>query len=136
MISFHKIRRFFVTIVLATMLAITVAFDFGTTNAWAATSSISSISPSNTQLIAMWGGGNSTAKEIEGKAQETIGNITGDLETQSAGKAKQFKAQTLEGLNNSIVNPDYEPGGKTKQVAKEDLEGTKAIEAQARENFN
>lgn len=132
MISFQQIRRFFVTIVLATMLAITVAFDFGTTNAWAATSSISS----NSQLIAMWGGKESTAKEIEGKAQETLGNITDDLETQSAGKAKQFKAQTLEGLNNSIVNPDYQPSGKTKELAKKDSEGTKAIEEQARESFN
>lgn len=33
-----------------------------------------------------------TAKNIEGKAQEAIGNITGDKEDQAAGKAKQAEA--------------------------------------------
>ena len=33
-----------------------------------------------------------TAKNIEGKAQETIGNITGDKKDQLAGKAKQVQA--------------------------------------------
>lgn len=33
-----------------------------------------------------------TAKNIEGKAQETIGNITGDKSDQLAGKAKQAEA--------------------------------------------
>ncbi|MCT0216540.1 CsbD family protein [Synechococcus sp. CS-1330] len=33
-----------------------------------------------------------TAKNIEGKAQETIGNITGDKSDQLAGKAKQAQA--------------------------------------------
>ena len=32
------------------------------------------------------------AKNIEGKAQETIGNITGDKKDQLAGKAKQAQA--------------------------------------------
>ena len=33
-----------------------------------------------------------TAKNIEGKAQETTGNITGDKKDQLAGKAKQAQA--------------------------------------------
>ena len=33
-----------------------------------------------------------TAKNMEGKAQETIGNITGDKKDQLAGKAKQAQA--------------------------------------------
>ena len=33
-----------------------------------------------------------TAKNIEGNAQETIGNITGDKKDQLAGKAKQAQA--------------------------------------------
>ena len=37
MMSLQQIRRFFVTIILTIMLAITIAFDFGTTNGWAAT---------------------------------------------------------------------------------------------------
>ena len=33
-----------------------------------------------------------TAKNMKGKAQETIGNITGDKKDQLAGKAKQAQA--------------------------------------------
>ena len=33
-----------------------------------------------------------TAKNIEGKAQEAMGNITGDKQDQAEGKAKQTKA--------------------------------------------
>lgn len=33
-----------------------------------------------------------TAKNIEGKAQEALGNVTGDSEDQAAGKAKQAEA--------------------------------------------
>ena len=35
-----------------------------------------------------------TAKNIEGKAQEALGNITGDPEDKAAGKAKQAEGQT------------------------------------------
>ena len=34
-----------------------------------------------------------TAKNIEGKTQEAIGNITGDPETEAKGKAKQVEAK-------------------------------------------
>lgn len=34
-----------------------------------------------------------TAKNIEGKAQEALGNVTGDPEDQAAGKAKQAEAE-------------------------------------------
>ena len=34
--SIKQIRRFFITIILTIMLAITIAFDFGTTDSWAA----------------------------------------------------------------------------------------------------
>ncbi|AFZ34964.1 CsbD family protein [Stanieria cyanosphaera PCC 7437] len=34
-----------------------------------------------------------TAKNIEGKAQEIIGNVTGDPKDQAEGKAKQGEAQ-------------------------------------------
>jgi len=60
--SIKQIRRFFVTIILTIMLAITIAFDFGTTSSWAANL------PGN-QADAM-------TKNIEGKAQEALGNMT------------------------------------------------------------
>lgn len=34
-----------------------------------------------------------TAKNIEGKAQEIIGEVTGDPQDQAEGKAKQMEAQ-------------------------------------------
>lgn len=34
-----------------------------------------------------------TAKNVEGKAQEAIGNVTGDPQDQAEGKAKQAEAQ-------------------------------------------
>ncbi|MCU0524240.1 MAG: CsbD family protein [Elainella sp. Prado103] len=34
-----------------------------------------------------------TAKNVEGKAQEAIGNVTGDPEQQAKGKAKQTEAE-------------------------------------------
>ncbi|MGB3694153.1 MAG: CsbD family protein [Spirulinaceae cyanobacterium] len=34
-----------------------------------------------------------TAKNIEGKAQEALGNVTGDPEDQAKGKAKQAEAK-------------------------------------------
>jgi uncharacterized protein YjbJ (UPF0337 family) len=38
-----------------------------------------------------------TAKNIEGKAQEALGNVTGDPEDQAAGKAKQAESQVRHG---------------------------------------
>jgi uncharacterized protein YjbJ (UPF0337 family) len=46
-----------------------------------------------------------TAKNIEGKAQEIIGNITGDKKDQLAGKAKQAQASgehAVEDLKDSL----------------------------------
>jgi uncharacterized protein YjbJ (UPF0337 family) len=36
---------------------------------------------------------NATAKNLEGKAQEALGNITGDPEDRAEGKAKQTEAE-------------------------------------------
>jgi len=92
MISFRQIRSFFLMMVFTVMLAVTIAFDFGTAESWAATSLIQPVSPSQTQ-IAMWGRAKATAKNIEGKTQEAIGNITGDPKDQIMGKAKQVESQ-------------------------------------------
>lgn len=46
-----------------------------------------------------------TAKNIEGKVQETSGNITGDKKDQLAGKAKQAQASgehAVEDLKDSV----------------------------------
>ena len=48
-----------------------------------------------------------TAKNIEGKAQETIGTITGDKKDQLEGKAKQAQASgdhAVEDLKDAVRN--------------------------------
>jgi uncharacterized protein YjbJ (UPF0337 family) len=41
-----------------------------------------------------------TAKNIEGKAQEALGNLTGDPEDQAEGKAKQAEAKVRHTVEN------------------------------------
>jgi uncharacterized protein YjbJ (UPF0337 family) len=42
-----------------------------------------------------------TAKNIEGKAQEIIGNVTGDPKDQAEGKAKQGEAEARHTVENA-----------------------------------
>ncbi len=39
-----------------------------------------------------------TAKNIEGKVQEAVGDLTGDPKTQAEGKAKQAEAKVRHGV--------------------------------------
>jgi uncharacterized protein YjbJ (UPF0337 family) len=41
-----------------------------------------------------------TAKNLEGKAQEAVGNVTGDPEDKAKGKAKQGEAETRHAVEN------------------------------------
>jgi uncharacterized protein YjbJ (UPF0337 family) len=46
-----------------------------------------------------------TAKNIEGKVQETVGNVTGDPQAQAEGKAKQAEASgqhTVEDVKDNV----------------------------------
>jgi uncharacterized protein YjbJ (UPF0337 family) len=46
-----------------------------------------------------------TAKNIEGKVQEAVGNLTGDLKDQAEGKAKQTEAKiqhTIEDVKDEV----------------------------------
>lgn len=75
-----------------------------------------------------------TAKTIEGKYQEEIGNMTGYLKTQAAEKAKQFDANTQEAILESIDNPNYQPDGKN--LINQDREAVKCLEANVRDCFD
>ena len=39
-----------------------------------------------------------TAKNVEGKAQEALGNVTGDPEDKAEGKAKQAESEVRHGI--------------------------------------
>lgn len=41
-----------------------------------------------------------TAKNIEGKVQEAVANVTGDPQAQAEGKAKQVEASTIHVIEN------------------------------------
>lgn len=130
MISLKQIRNFLITIGLAIMLAITIAFDFGTSGSWAATSLKPSISEPQTQIA--------TTKGVENTVQDAQASMgimagSGDSKDQSATKTEAFNAKTLEGINNSIGNPNYKPGGKTQKAEKQERNATKDIKAEASE---
>ncbi len=119
--SLQQIRRFVVTMILTIMLAITIAFDFGTTNSWAATLP----TQSQTQIASMNRAKAVTTKDIEGKAQEAIGNITGDPKDQMMGKAKQVESQARNAAED--IKDQMKLKGRAKAVTK-NIEG-KAQEA-------
>jgi uncharacterized protein YjbJ (UPF0337 family) len=60
------------------------------------------------------------SKDIEGKTQEAIGNMTGDPKNQMMGKAKQVESQALSAAEN--LKDKTQLTGRTKAVAK-NLEG-------------
>ena len=104
--SIKQIRRFFITIILTIMLAITIAFDFGTTDSWAANL------PSNQA--------NAMTKNVEGKAQEALGNLTGDPKDQMMGKIKQVQSKELKAVED--LQDKMELKGRAKAISK-NLEG-------------
>lgn len=135
MISWQQLRNFVLSASLMIILATALALGFASEETWAVTSRASVIHQPPTQ-IAFWFQAKENIKNAEGKAEEAIGDITGNAKVKAGGKATQFKAKTLEGMNNSIVNSNYQPSGKTKKVEGKIREATQDIKAEARDAFN
>jgi uncharacterized protein YjbJ (UPF0337 family) len=134
MILLQQLRRFFLSMRFTVLLVAVIVFSFTSGESWAATSFTPGVIPLNPQIAAM-NQAKVMSKKAEGKAEEALGKMTGDLKTQATGKAKQLKVKTQEGLDNSIVNPDYQPSGKIRQPEKEIRQATDDLEAQAREKL-
>jgi uncharacterized protein YjbJ (UPF0337 family) len=129
--SFLKqIRSLFVSISLSLFLLTIMVV--GTGNSLAAIAFTPIVNES--QYIATTSQEN-TAKNIEGKAQEALGKLTGNQQTESAGKAKQFKAKTLEGMNNSFINPNYKPSGESDPTENLAREATEDVQNQIGDTF-
>ncbi|TVQ46098.1 MAG: CsbD family protein [Gloeocapsa sp. DLM2.Bin57] len=109
--SIKQIRRFFVTIILTIMLAITIAFDFGTTDSWAA--NLPTQLATSNRVEAM-------TKNVEGKAQEALGNLTGDPKDQMMGKIKQVQSEELKAAED--LKDKMQLKGRAKAISK-NLEG-------------
>lgn len=90
MMSFRQVKKFSVIVISTLMLIATVVFNVATPNAWAATFR----EPLTTQLqFGSMNRAEAMAKNLEGKAQEALGNATGDPKDQIMGKAKQVESQ-------------------------------------------
>jgi uncharacterized protein YjbJ (UPF0337 family) len=130
---FHQIRKVLITVGLILFLSVIITFSVAPGKSWA----ISSFTPSIDQpqaLVATMNQVKARAKNIEGKAREGIGNMTGDLNTQAAGKAKQFEANTQEAILESIDNPNYKHEGQG--LRKRDREAVKCLEGDVSDCFD
>jgi len=129
---FRQIRKALVTIGLVVMLSTVITFSFAPGKSWANPL----LTPSMDQphaLVAAINQAQATAKKIEGKAQEGIGNMTGNLKTQAAGKVKQFDADTQEAILESMDNPNYKPEGQG--LRKRDREAVECLEGDVSDCF-
>jgi uncharacterized protein YjbJ (UPF0337 family) len=133
MILFHQIRKILVTAGLVVLLSTVVTFSFAPGKSWASPLFTSSLDQPYA-LAATMNQAKAMAKNVEGKAQEGIGNMTGDLKTQVAGKAKQFEANTQEAILESIDNPNYQPDGQN--IRKRDREAVECLEGDVSDCFD
>jgi uncharacterized protein YjbJ (UPF0337 family) len=93
MILLKQIQSFSLNIIISVLASIAIVFSFGTLDSWAATS-LSEFSSSLQSQIAGMSQVEAVTKNIEGKTQEAIGDVTGDLRNQVMGRAKQVESQT------------------------------------------
>lgn len=132
--SLLKIRSVLLTIGLVLFISMTGTSSFGSGESWAHPSFMRGGNSQQTQVAAM-DRAKVMAKDVEGKAQEMIGNMTGDAKNQVGGKAKQLEAKTREGINTSIDNASYKPSGRSQQAEKQAEKASKGAETQARDAF-
>lgn len=119
MISLQQLHRFFYRMTLTVILLITIAFSFGAEKSWA-TMPINQLIHSPQPQLATMNRINAMSKDVEGKTQEAIGNLTGDPKNQMMGKAKQVQSQAMNAAED--LKDSTELKGRTKAVAK-NLEG-------------
>lgn len=80
-----RIYRSLLTISVTLFVSFTLVFGIPINNCWAATSFAPIASIERVKA---------GAKDLEGKTQEAIGNVTGDRKDQVVGKAKQVESMT------------------------------------------
>lgn len=120
MVLFHKVRQSLIAISLVVFISTITIFGFATPNSWATNSPISLVRQSDHLIALGWGKVEAASKNIEGKTQEAIGNITGDPKNQIAGKAKQVESEARNAAAN--LKDDLSLQGKAKAVTK-NIEG-------------
>jgi uncharacterized protein YjbJ (UPF0337 family) len=119
MISFQKCRRFFLNMSLTTILITAIAFSFSSEQSWA-TVPLNSLIGQQPVQIANSNRVKAMTKDLEGKTQETVGNVTGNRKDQMMGKAKQAESQVRNSAED--LKDNMELTGRTKAVSK-NIEG-------------
>jgi uncharacterized protein YjbJ (UPF0337 family) len=115
--SFRQIFNLFASKILTLLLITTVLLNFGAPKAFAAT--LPTQIPSQILLTAS-NRVEAVSKNLEGKAQEAMGNITGDPKDQMMGKAKQAESQVRNMAED--LKDQMQLKGRAKAVTK-NLEG-------------
>lgn len=85
----QKFRRFCIAAA-AVVFTVMMSFGLGSASSWA---SVLPMSSSSSVYLVSAGRAEAMAKDIEGKAQEAVGNVTGDRRDQITGQAKQLEGQ-------------------------------------------
>ena len=127
MISFQQCRRFFLNLSLTTILVTAIAFSFSSEESWA-TVPLTQLIRQQPVQIANMNRAKAMTKDLEGKTQETMGNITGDPKDQMMGKAKQVESKVRNSAED--LKDNIKLTGRTKAVSK-NIEG-KAQEAKGK----
>lgn len=115
MICFKQFFQYLTSISL--VLLVTTTNVFGVMTESSNASILSSLNPPSNQIAWDWGQrAEAVSKDIEGKTQEAMGNMTGDPKDQLMGKAKQVESNiinTTEDIKDSVSLE-----GRAKAVAK------------------
>ena len=94
-----RIYRSLLNIGLISILSFTLVFGLAVKNSSAEQSFTQLVNQPHTAIATM-GKIKATAKDLEGKTQEAIGNVTGDAKNQIIGKAKQAEADARKATEN------------------------------------
>jgi uncharacterized protein YjbJ (UPF0337 family) len=97
-----------------------ITFAFGTANSLAVTTSFLQLNNYPSLQLASMNRVEAMGKNIEGKTQEAIGNITGNAKDQMAGKAKQVESNVRNAVED--MNEGMTPKGRIK-AGEKNLEG-------------
>jgi uncharacterized protein YjbJ (UPF0337 family) len=115
MISFQQFRRFFLNLSLTTILVTAIAFSFGSEQSWA-TVPLNSLIGQQPVQIANSNRAKAMTKDLEGKTQETVGNVTGNRKDQMMGKAKQAESQVRNSAED--LKDNMKQTGRSKAISK------------------
>lgn len=104
-----RIYRTLLTISLGSFFSVVVVFGVAVDNSWATTSFTQFMGSPQTPIAALDDRAKAVTKNLEGKAQEAISHITGDMKNQVEGRAKQAEASTRH-LTENIKDSAKLPG--------------------------